>query len=343
MELDLGGLPGPVGNHPGRDQPPARLEQRIVVTLPDRAGVLGAGLLPQGVQDGPQRLGGVPGQVTVQAARAAEPGPQPDLPVLEPRLPAVIIGAQAAADLGGQGLQVIQFRAAGGRGQQDQVRVVTGGHRQRVGPVTDLSRPRRRHRPGGQGVTHGPVGVEAPHPGHGGGGGRAGDPGLPPQPRPRRPATVISEPGLRVERRQHRRPGSHLHRRRPLQAPQALRLHHDRRGCQVSGRQPAQARQHHLHRLSGRPRPVIPAHASRRSRRHARPLTLLAQRDHLLANADNETSTRHRKDTQNRAGHEDQAASTTPAQQKRRATRPGQSPRTGSPTMPENLSATTSR
>src|SRR6185437_16789647 len=50
VELDLGGLPGPVRQAPGSDKTPARLLQRVVVTLPLGAGVLRADFLAQRVQ-----------------------------------------------------------------------------------------------------------------------------------------------------------------------------------------------------------------------------------------------------------------------------------------------------
>ena len=234
MQLDLGGLPGPVGNEPGGDQTPARFLDCVVVTLPDRAGVFRAGLLAQGVQDGLDRLRAALGQVTVQPACPAQRGPQPHLPVLEPGLAVTRVWAQALPHLRGQRPQVRQVRAARGSRQQDQVRVLARGHRQRIGPVTHLPRPRQRDSPRGQGVTHRAVRVETPHPRHRGGGGRVRDPGLPPQPRPRRPATVILKTAVRVERRQDRRPGGDVHRRGPLQRTQALRLHHRRRRRQVS-------------------------------------------------------------------------------------------------------------
>ncbi len=143
MELDLGGLPGPVGNEPGGDYPPARLLQSIVVTLPDRAGVFRAGFLAQGVQDRLDRLRAALGQVAVQPAGAAQGGPQPDLPVLEPGLAVTGVRAQALPHLRGQRAQVRQLRAARRGSEQDQVRVVAGGLREQVRPVANLPRPRQ--------------------------------------------------------------------------------------------------------------------------------------------------------------------------------------------------------
>ena len=47
MKLDLSGLPGPVGEAPGADEPAARLLQSVMTALPGGPHVLRAGPLAQ--------------------------------------------------------------------------------------------------------------------------------------------------------------------------------------------------------------------------------------------------------------------------------------------------------
>ena len=89
VQLDLGGLPGPVRHAPGGDQPPARLLQRVVTALPHRPGVLGPGLLPQRVQHRAQRRGALRRQVPGQLPALTERHIQADRPVPEPVVPSV--------------------------------------------------------------------------------------------------------------------------------------------------------------------------------------------------------------------------------------------------------------
>ena len=62
VELEADGLPGPVGQAAGGEQPQARLFQGVVVPLGPAAGVLRAGFPGQRVQHRLQR-GGAPGSV----------------------------------------------------------------------------------------------------------------------------------------------------------------------------------------------------------------------------------------------------------------------------------------
>ena len=195
VDLDLGGLPGPVRHHPGRDQPPARLLQRVVVTLPDGAGVLGPRLLAQGIQDGLERLGAAPGQVTIQAARAAQGGPHPApagprTPAPPPRPP-----AQPPPHLPRQRLQVRQLRAPAAAASK----ITSASSRAATGSGSVQSQTCRAHdaERAPAPARRGPPGEgEPPHPPDRRRTRAAGDPGLPPQPRPRRPLTVIGVPAL---------------------------------------------------------------------------------------------------------------------------------------------------
>ena len=72
MQVNLGGLAGPVGQ-PAGDETPAGLGESVVLPLGRRAGVFG-GHLPTGVQDGAQRGGAVGRQVAVEFPGAAEVG-----------------------------------------------------------------------------------------------------------------------------------------------------------------------------------------------------------------------------------------------------------------------------
>ncbi len=144
VQLDLGGLPGPVRQPPGGDQPAAGFLQRVVVPLAGGAQVLGPGPAVQGVQHGLQRGRGRRGQVTVEAGVALVVAGQLQPPLAEPvALPARVgIGPGGAGpDLLGEGGQVGQVRAAGGGGQQDPVGLVAGVRGQLAGPVTEVPRP----------------------------------------------------------------------------------------------------------------------------------------------------------------------------------------------------------
>ena len=77
MQLDRSRLAGPLGQHPGGDQPGECLLQRVVVTLALGALILRASLLPERVNDRGQGRGAGRGQVTVEAADAAEGAVQP--------------------------------------------------------------------------------------------------------------------------------------------------------------------------------------------------------------------------------------------------------------------------
>ena len=151
VELDLGGLPGPVGQAAAGDQPAASLLQGVVVALPLGPGVLRPGLLAQGVQHGLHGFGAAGGQVAVEPPGPAQGGLQPELPVLEPVIPVAVGLGEPAAHLLGQPGQVGEFGAAGRGAEQDLVGVAAGVLGQQVGPVADLPAPRTRRsgrRPG---------------------------------------------------------------------------------------------------------------------------------------------------------------------------------------------------
>ena len=101
---DPGGLPGPLGEQPGADQPVHRLFQRVVVPLGVTAGVLRAARGGQRLQDGADQRGALGGQVPGEDPGPLERGLQPDGAVLE-GLARVIVGVRVGAglDLGGQG------------------------------------------------------------------------------------------------------------------------------------------------------------------------------------------------------------------------------------------------
>ena len=164
VELDLGGLSGPVGEAVAGDQPPAGLLERIVIPLPLGPGVLRPGFLSQRVQDGLHRFGAAGGQVAVEPAGAAQGGLEPDLAVFESVIAVVVGFGQAAAHLLGQPGQVGQFGAAGGGAEEDLVGVVAGVFGEPVGPVADLPGPGLGDPASGQGVGDGGVGAEPPHP-----------------------------------------------------------------------------------------------------------------------------------------------------------------------------------
>ncbi len=126
MQLQPDRLPGPLGQAPRAEQPPARLLERVVVALLHGAGVLGTHLLAQGVQHRLQRGGAPGGQVPGDPPGAAEGGVELQAAVQEPVI-AVLIGAgYPAPDLLRQLRQAGQVRAAGRRGQQDRVRIRRG-------------------------------------------------------------------------------------------------------------------------------------------------------------------------------------------------------------------------
>ncbi len=127
MELDLGGLAGPVRDPTGGDESSAGLFEGVVVPLPAGAGVFRAGLLAEGVEHGLHRGRALWGEVAVQAAGAAQGGGQPQVPVPVPVVRAVGVGGgEAVADLFGQAGQVGQAGAVGRGGEQDPVGVVAG-------------------------------------------------------------------------------------------------------------------------------------------------------------------------------------------------------------------------
>ena len=261
LQLQLDGLPGPLRQAPGGQQPPARLFEGVVLALRDAAGVLGAHLLAERGEDVLQRRGAPAGQVTGDPAGAAQGGVQPQAAVGEPVI-AVLIGAGGpAADLLRQRGQPGQVNPSGRGCGQDHVRVAPGPGRELVGPVGDLPGPRHRQPAARQRLSDRRVIGQPPHPAHRGprrGSRRAGLPG---QPRPRGPLTVVLEPALRREPRQHLRPGSRVHRRGLLKPAQAVRLHARRhRGHIVTG-QPVQPGQHHPQRVTSRRRLRDPGRA----------------------------------------------------------------------------------
>src|SRR5579871_2438223 len=122
VELDLGGLPGPVGEPAGGDEPAAGFFQGVVVALPLGAGVLGPGFLAERVQDGLDGLGAAGGEVAVEAPGSAEGGLEPQVPVLEPVI-VVVGGGEPAPHFLGEPGQVLEPGPAGGGGEQDLVGV----------------------------------------------------------------------------------------------------------------------------------------------------------------------------------------------------------------------------
>jgi hypothetical protein len=222
-----------------------------VVTLPLRPQVLRPGPLAQRLQHRGQRRGALRAQVPAQLPGAAERRGQAQAPVVEPVI-AVGVGAGGGlADLVEQVLQVPPLRAAGGRVQQDLIGAIAVLGGQQLGPLADLPAPRLRDPRPGQGLGHGGVRGQAPHPPDRPGRGAAGDPGLPPQPGPRRALPVVFVPALRVERAQHPGPRRRVQRLRPLQRAQRVRLLAGGQRRRVRARQPAQRGLRHGHRLSG--------------------------------------------------------------------------------------------
>ena len=254
VERDLQWLPGPVGQEPGRGEPPAGFFQGVVVALGGGAGVFGACLLAQGVQDGAERGGALRGQVAPEFPGAAQGDIEPQAAVGEPVGVAVRAG-QVAAHLLGQGGQAGQVSAARRGGEQDRVgggAVVFG---QQVGPVADLPRPRLRDRAVAQCVRDGGVRGQSAHRGDGGGRGGLGDPGLPGQPGTRRPVTVVLESPAGAERLQDAARARRWSPQRLLQAAQGVSLHLRGSRGQVRARPATAARP----ASSPQPRPPNPA------------------------------------------------------------------------------------
>ena len=166
VQQDLGGLPGPLGQPPGGDQPPARLLEGVVLTLALAAQILRPGPLAQRVQHRAQRRRAAGGQVPVEAPGATEGGLQPHPPVREPVTVIVVGLGQPAPHLLRQRAQVGQRGPGRGRAEQDLVRVPPVLLGQQIGPVADLPRPRRRQRPGGQRPGHRRMRRQPPRPPH---------------------------------------------------------------------------------------------------------------------------------------------------------------------------------
>ena len=150
VQVEAGGLPGAVGQAPGREQPPARFFQGVVAALGLAAGVLGAGFLPQRVQDGVEGGGAPAGQVAVQLPGAAQGGGQPQGAVREPAVIVAVGAGGPAPDLLRQVGEGGQVGAVGGGGEQDHVGVGAAAGGEQVGPLGDLPRPRHRDLPAGQ-------------------------------------------------------------------------------------------------------------------------------------------------------------------------------------------------
>ena len=83
-QLEADGLPGPLRQAVGGDQPGARFLEGVVAALRQGAGVFGAADRGEGVQDGLDGGGAAAGQVAVEPGGAAEGGGEPDRPVVEP-------------------------------------------------------------------------------------------------------------------------------------------------------------------------------------------------------------------------------------------------------------------
>jgi hypothetical protein len=127
VQLDAGGLAGPVGQAPCGDQPPAQFFQRVVVALGGGPQILRAGPAGEGVKGGSQRGCAARGQVTAQAARAAEGGGQPQAAVREPAVIVLVGPGGAAADLLGQRRQVRVCQISGVRAFPDSLLVSFNG------------------------------------------------------------------------------------------------------------------------------------------------------------------------------------------------------------------------
>ena len=221
MQQHLSRLPRTPRHHPGPDQPPARLLQRIMAALRTGAGILRPGLPAQRLQHRGQGGGTPRGQVSLGTASATEGDPQPEPPVPEPVLGRVDAAITAAPliHLPGQAAERGQARAAPGRRDQDFIGVAEVLRRQPVGPVAQVPRPRGGQIPGGQRPGDRRMGRQSPSLAHRSRGGSGGDPALPLQPGARRAMAVIFEPALNRERAKHPGPRGGVLGLRPGQGP----------------------------------------------------------------------------------------------------------------------------
>ena len=249
------GCPARSGRHAGGQQAAAGFFEGVVAALGGGAGVLGAGFLAEGVQDGLQGGGAPAGQVAVQFPGPAQRGGQPQRPVGEPAVAVAVRAGGPAPDLLGQVGQGGQVRAAGGGGEQDHVRVAAAFCGEQVGPLGDLPGPRHADLPAGQ---------------------RVGDRGMLGQ-RPHRrrappdaagrvtrvcqvshvrgdPCPSSSYAPCAVNAASTRARAAAWTDRARFQAPQALRLHRARHRRRIRPGQPPQPGQHHPQRLTRRRR-----------------------------------------------------------------------------------------
>ena len=145
-------LAGPLGQQARGQQPPHRLQQRVVVPLGVAAGVLRPGRGAQRVQHRPHHRGALRRQLTGHHPGAAERGLQPDRAVLEG--PGRVLVRQVRAGplvhLRGQPGQVPQVHPRLGGRQQDRVRGRAAVLRQLVRPPADRPAVGFRQVPGGQ-------------------------------------------------------------------------------------------------------------------------------------------------------------------------------------------------
>ncbi len=183
------GWPGPLRQHPGGDQPGARLFQRIVVPLRCSPVILRAGRRAQRVQHRLHRRRAPGGQVALQPSRAAEGRPQPHRPVRETVL-ILIAGGVPAVQVLGQSGQIDQIRAPVRSRQELAVGVSADGLGQPARPVAEQPRPRLGHPPVRQRRGDQRVGLQPPHPRDLRSRGLAARLGLPRQPHPRGPVPV---------------------------------------------------------------------------------------------------------------------------------------------------------
>ena len=256
MGPDLDRLPGPLGQQPGRDQPPHRVLESIVVPLRVAAVIFRAAGRGQRVQHRVQHRGALRGEVRRHHPGAAERGLQPHGAVLEPR--PVLIGGTGAGpglDLGGQLGQVSQAQPAGGGADQDRVGVIPAVFGEAVTPQADSTGPGPGEVPGGQrgqdaGVGPGPAGPAGVL-----GRGGPGHAGAVDQPGPGTVVPVLVMTLGSGERAQDRGPGRRSHRIGPLQRGQALGLHLGRHLRRIRGSQEPQPGADHLEclgRVGGR-------------------------------------------------------------------------------------------
>ena len=225
MQLDLGGLPGPIRHAPGRDQAPARLLERVMVALGLGADVFRALLLSEGIEDRLQRGGAPRGQVTPEPPGAPVVQVEPQRTVTESVVVAVSVRRRGPRPhLLRQPGQVHQRGPGRRRSKQDRIRGVPRRSGQQVAPIADLARPRLRQRPDCQGVPDTGMGRQPPGPRHRGGRSRPGDPGLPAQPGPGGAVPVGLVRAAFRERIKHRSLSGDPDRIRSLQTAQAVGL-----------------------------------------------------------------------------------------------------------------------